>query len=172
MKKNRSVRAFIFIGSMFAFSFAASAAGEAQAAQLGSSFMSIGSIVNSFTNNIVNALVTLFATAALVAFFFGIVQYIWGMRDGKPEKVKNGNSFMIWGLIGLFVMFSVWGIIIFFQTVLGLQTDRTIYIPEIKMQQGSNRTPSPTPLPTATPTCGPNETLNNDRTACVWVNGW
>ncbi len=171
MKKNRSVRAFIVTGSMFAFSFVAFAAGEAQAAQLSSSFMSIGSIVNSFTNNIVNALVTLFATAALVAFFFGIVQYIWGMRDGKPEKVKNGNSFMVWGLIGLFVMFSVWGIIIFFQTVLGLQNDRTIYIPEIRMQQGSGGA-QPAALPGATPTCGPNEALNSDRTACVWVNGY
>lgn len=137
MKKNRSVRALIFTSVVSAFSSVAFAIGESQATQLDNSFKNIGTIIKSLTTNVVSALSTLFATAAMVVFFYGIVQYIWGVRDGKPDKVTTGNKFMIWGLVALFVMFSVWGIILFAQNIFGIQDKNTIVIPRVQIDGGT-----------------------------------
>ena len=126
MKKNRSVHALIFTSIVFMLPVITFAAGQ----ELSTGFTDIGRIVNVLTNTVVRALATLFATLAMVAFFYGIVQYIWGVRDGKPEKVKEGNKFMINGLLALFVMFSVWGIITYVQKIFGI-TGNTIVIPEV-----------------------------------------
>ncbi|MFA5132071.1 MAG: hypothetical protein WC444_01945 [Candidatus Paceibacterota bacterium] len=87
-------------------------------------------LVTLFTTTVVKAVGTLLLAAALVVFFFGIVQYIWGAREGKADKVKIGNQFMGWGLLALFVMFSVYGIIKFGQGILFSGSDvTTIKIP-------------------------------------------
>lgn len=49
---------------------------------------------------------------ALLAFLWGMAKFIF--RVGGDEKaVVEGKKLMTWGLIGLFVMFSFWGIIEF-----------------------------------------------------------
>ncbi|MBP6869018.1 MAG: hypothetical protein KBC16_02815 [Candidatus Pacebacteria bacterium] len=51
----------------------------------------------------------IFAIAFLV-FIFGIFQYF--IQGGHDEEAKDkGKSLMIWGLIGFFVMVSVWGLV-------------------------------------------------------------
>jgi hypothetical protein len=137
MKKNRRVHAIIFTSIASAVPVFASAQGVTQVT---SAFNGVGTIVNSFTTNIVTALITLFATAAMAAFFYGIVQYIWGVREAKPDKVTAGNKFMVWGLVALFVMFSVWGIIIFIQNIFGIQGQNTIVIPKVQIQNSSGGT--------------------------------
>lgn len=53
---------------------------------------------------------TVAAAIALLVFFWGLVRFIYtASEEGKSE----GKMFMIWGLIALFVMVSVWGIIYF-----------------------------------------------------------
>lgn len=46
---------------------------------------------------------------ATIIFLWGIVKFIW--QDNKEE----GKSNIIWGLIGIFIMFSIWGIVSFMQ---------------------------------------------------------
>lgn len=108
----------------------------------------LGGLVDAFTKSILNSLITLFATAAMVAFFYGIVQFIWGSREGKPDVITKGRDFMVWGLVSLFVMFSVWGIIKFGQGVFGIQGNASIQIPKIELKAGSSYTaPSDAALP-------------------------
>lgn len=58
-------------------------------------------------NNV--AVPVLFAFAFLV-FIFGVFQYfIQGGHD--EEKRETGKSLMLWGIIGFFVMVSVWGLV-------------------------------------------------------------
>ncbi|MEZ0208772.1 MAG: pilin [Candidatus Paceibacterota bacterium] len=95
-----------------------------------------GIIINALTSNVVRAISTLFATLAMVAFFYGIVQYIWGIREGDEGRVQKGNVFLRWGLVALFVMFSVWGIVIYVQRIFGIETNNTIIIPQIQLQNG------------------------------------
>jgi hypothetical protein len=94
---------------------------QQQGQQALQAFSTIGGLIRSFNANIVQGLGTLALSAAVVVFFFGIVEYIWGVRSGDAGKTKTGNTFMVWGLVGLFVMFSVWGIIYFAQSIFGIQ---------------------------------------------------
>jgi hypothetical protein len=107
---------FAFLLSVLPFSLYAQGV-----ALVSNGFTNIGGLINSFTTNVVQALGTLALAAAVVVFFFGIVEYIWGVRNGDGAKAKTGSTFMIWGLVALFVMFSVWGIIYFAQTLFGIQ---------------------------------------------------
>jgi len=59
-------------------------------------------------NTILNALIGLFITLAIVVFFWGLIQYLW--KTG-PEEAHKGISLMLWGVIAIFVMVSIWGII-------------------------------------------------------------
>lgn len=105
----------------------------AQVSQVGQGFTSLGQLVDTFTSTVVKALGTLFLAAAVVAFFYGIVQYIWGLREGNGEKAKAGSTFMVWGIVALFVMFSVWGIIYYFQGIFGIQGQNNIVIPKVQI---------------------------------------
>jgi hypothetical protein len=63
-----------------------------------------------------DVLVPLAFTLALLYFFYGVAKYIWSEGAGKAE----GKSIMIWGVVALFVMASIWGIISFIQSEVGI----------------------------------------------------
>lgn len=60
-------------------------------------------LVNSILD-LFNAIIPVLGAAALVFFMYGVFQYV--AHAGK----KNGSS-VLWSLITLFVLFSVWGIL-------------------------------------------------------------
>jgi len=72
---------------------------------------------------------------ALLAFFWGLVLYIFGAGDA--EKRKKGLAVMIWGVIALFVMLSVFGIIRALQSTLEIDTSGSINIPKVNTQGGT-----------------------------------
>jgi len=47
---------------------------------------------------------------ATVLFFWGLVKFIW-----SPGEKDQGKNIMVWGIVALFVMFTIWGIIEFIQ---------------------------------------------------------
>lgn len=55
------------------------------------------------------AAIPLIITVALIMFFAGIVKFIANSDD--ETKRKEGRQFMLWGIIALFVMLSIWGIL-------------------------------------------------------------
>lgn len=57
----------------------------------------------------VETLTVIVAGLALLVFFWGLVKFI--MNAGDEEAVKEGKRLMIWGIVALFVMVSVWGIV-------------------------------------------------------------
>jgi len=60
----------------------------------------------------------LFALATLV-FIYGVVEYMAGASN--EEARTKGKTHMIWGLVGLFIMFSVSGIIAVLKNFFGVQ---------------------------------------------------
>jgi hypothetical protein len=54
-------------------------------------------------------LVPLIIGLAMVLFLFGIVRYITAGQD--ENRMKEGRNLMIYGIIALFVMVSVWGLV-------------------------------------------------------------
>ena len=45
----------------------------------------------------------------VVVFAWGMIQFIG--NAGNEAARKKGKEFMTWGLVGLFVMVSVWGLV-------------------------------------------------------------
>jgi len=58
---------------------------------------------------ILSRLIPIAAGLALLVFIFGIVKYIWA--QGNEGAKADGKKIMLGGVIALFVLFSVWGIV-------------------------------------------------------------
>ncbi|OHA91206.1 MAG: hypothetical protein A2758_01900 [Candidatus Zambryskibacteria bacterium RIFCSPHIGHO2_01_FULL_49_18] len=61
--------------------------------------------------DLINPLITILVALALLVFFKGLVGFI--AKSGDAKTHAEGRSLMIWGLIGLFVMVSIFGILRF-----------------------------------------------------------
>ena len=86
---------------------------------LASAQSTITSIVNTLSN-IINQLIPLLLALALLAFFWGLIKYIW--NSGNAEAQDSGKNIMIAGIVGLFVMVSIWGIVGIIANTFGIQT--------------------------------------------------
>jgi len=64
---------------------------------------------------------------ALLYFFYGLARYI--LNAGNEEKKAEGKNIMIYGIIALFVMVSVWGLVSILVTTLGITTGGTENLP-------------------------------------------
>lgn len=62
-------------------------------------------------------IVTLLSLAAFVVFVWGVVQFIASAED--EEKRKIGQQHMIWGIIGLVIMFGANAIIAILKQTVG-----------------------------------------------------
>jgi hypothetical protein len=71
------------------------------------SVQGLAQFVIAFINNI---LVPLVFALAFIVFIFGVFQYFIA-GAANEEKREKGKSFMIYGIIGFFVMVSVWGLV-------------------------------------------------------------
>jgi hypothetical protein len=89
---------------------------------------SVGGLV-PLIGNIINALVPIVVALALLYFFWGLARYILSAGDdgGKSEARMQ----MIWGIIALFVIVSVWGIVGLLGDTLGIQQGDTIIVPTV-----------------------------------------
>ena len=59
--------------------------------------------------NILNIVIPIVMTLALLYFFLGLAKYIAG--TGDEEARKSGREMMVYGIIALFVMSAVWGLV-------------------------------------------------------------
>jgi hypothetical protein len=59
---------------------------------------------------VVDTLVPILMTIALLYFIWGLIKYIIAAGKGNDAEAKQGKAIMIWGIVALFVMASVWGL--------------------------------------------------------------
>lgn len=86
-----------------AFAFPAFAFAQVQATNA----QSLGTGIIGLINNVA---VPLIFAIAFIVFIWGVFQYfIAGGHD--EEKRETGKSLMLWGIIGFFIMVSVWGLV-------------------------------------------------------------
>ena len=69
----------------------------------------LGDLFNLLKEIISDSLIPLIVAIALAVFTWGIVQYL--INADNEEKRKEGRKFMIWGILALFVMISVWALV-------------------------------------------------------------
>jgi hypothetical protein len=75
----------------------------------------LNDFLGKIESQIINPLITLLALVAFVVFIFGVVMYI--LNADNDEKRKQGQSAMIWGIVGLVIIFGAMGIVFVLQSV-------------------------------------------------------
>ena len=66
---------------------------------------------------IVNPVIVLGFVVATIYFFYSIIKFIWG-ADGKD--LETNKKCILYGILGLFFMFSVYGILRIVLATLGI----------------------------------------------------
>mgnify|MGYP003424279303 CR=1 FL=1 len=74
------------------------------------------------------ALIPLLITLSIVLFIIGVIKYI--SKADEPAEREEGRNFMIYGLVALFVMVSIWGLVGIIQGTFGLGTN--VLIPQLE----------------------------------------
>ena len=79
-----------------------------------------------FFNTILNGAIGLLITLAIIAFFWGLIRYLF--TEGAEGKAA-GLKIMLMGVIVIFVMVSIWGIVRLLQSTFSV-TSTTPVIPQ------------------------------------------
>ncbi|MCI5108533.1 MAG: pilin [Candidatus Pacebacteria bacterium] len=96
-----------------------------------SDFSNINSFVSSL-GKVINNLLPIVVALALLYFFWGLARFI--LAAGDEDSKENGKRIMIWGVVALFVMVSVWGIVNFMRDIFGVENNNApnIDVPEVR----------------------------------------
>ena len=76
------------------------------------------SLIDTITNEILSPLIPFIFGLALLGFLWGAAQFIF--KADNEEARKKGSQKMIYGIIALFVMISVWGLVRVITTTFGV----------------------------------------------------
>lgn len=71
-------------------------------------------------NNIFNAVIPIFISFAVVYLIYAIVKYIIA---GDEDKRKEGKTMVMYGIIGLFLILSIWGLVNILVRTFGLNNN-------------------------------------------------
>ena len=70
---------------------------------------------------IYNTFIPMLFAVAMALFVYGVVQYV--MNGADESKREKGKQYMVWGIIGLTVMVSVWGLVALLGGTFGLDSN-------------------------------------------------
>lgn len=79
--------------------------------------------------SIVNVLTVVVFSLGLLLFLWGVARYIYKSNDESAQR--EGKRVMITGIVALFVMSSVWGIVQLAGKILGIDQGVNIHAPGI-----------------------------------------
>ena len=68
----------------------------------------VAPIILKINDVILNPIIALLFALALVMFLWGVFQFIW-LEDSDSARMQ-GKNHMLWGLLGMFIMFSAFAI--------------------------------------------------------------
>lgn len=83
---------------------------------------------------ILDLLIPIVITLAVVIFFFGLAMYLVKADEDK----EKGRTIMIYGIITLFVMVAVWGLVGVIAETFDINRGGTAPIPEVRLPGSSD----------------------------------
>jgi len=95
-------------------------------AQAASTENNIGGLISKLGEFIAQLTPIAFA-AAVLFFFYGLAKFI--LKSGEDQD--SGRQMMIWGVIAIFVMASVFGLVSFLQSTFNIQNTDNIDVPTV-----------------------------------------
>lgn len=87
----------------------------------GATIWSLAGLVSA----LLNAIIPILFSLAVVYFLWGVVKYVISAEADDKEKAK---SVVVRGVIGLFVMSSVWGLVAFIGRSVGIDPDKGLNV--------------------------------------------
>src|SRR3989344_3832239 len=81
----------------------------------------VGRIIGVFNGTIVPVLIGF----GVIMIIFGIFRYINAGDD--PKKLAEGGKLVLWGVIGVFIMFSIWGLVALILNTVFMSEDRASF---------------------------------------------
>ena len=74
-----------------------------------------------FSKYIIDPVIVIIFAAGFFLFVWGLVEFLMALNDdARGQRHGNGQRHMIWGIIGMFIMISVWGILNLLDNTFGL----------------------------------------------------
>lgn len=86
--------------------------------------MSIADILEKIQEEILNPFIALLFVVATAVFMYGIIRYVIG---GGEKDIETGKKLILYGIIGMTIMVSAWGIVRIFCEFF----DTCIYIEDV-----------------------------------------
>lgn len=80
--------------------------------------------------DLVTAVIPLLGAVAFLMFLYGIGRFI--KAAGNEKELKDSKNLIIWGIIGMFALIMVWGIVSFVKSEFGFGGD--VGIPQIRFK--------------------------------------
>jgi hypothetical protein len=85
-------------------------------------------LIYKINEHIVNPLIIMLIAVATAVFFWGIFEFVAGA--GNEEARDKGKRHIVWGLIGLFILIGVFGIIKIILGTFGIEPPPGEIIPQ------------------------------------------
>lgn len=95
-------------------------------------FNTLSGIISQIAG-IIQKLIPLVFGLAILAFFWGLVKYIFA--QGSEDAKVDGRKIMLWAMVALFIMASVFGIIKLAQNTFDINDNTPIQPPIINIQR-------------------------------------
>lgn len=86
--------------------------------------------VVSEVTGIINLLIPILAAIAFMVFFWGLSRFI--LNSNKPDEIKDGKKYMLWGIVALFVLLTYRAIVSLISTELQIGDSNNVpFLPEV-----------------------------------------
>ncbi|OGZ07799.1 MAG: hypothetical protein A3D65_05725 [Candidatus Lloydbacteria bacterium RIFCSPHIGHO2_02_FULL_50_13] len=82
--------------------------------------------VGKISTNILNPIIAILFALAFLYFVWGVAKYIWSPDNEKART--DGQKAMLWGIVGMFIMVSVFGIMRFLISSIGADPNLMNYV--------------------------------------------
>jgi hypothetical protein len=79
---------------------------------------------------ILKPLVPFLVGLAVVIFIYGVITIM--LSEGGDKK-EEGKKYMLWGIVGIFVMVSIWGLVAILQGTFGFYGNETPQVIQMRL---------------------------------------
>lgn len=73
----------------------------------------VDTLIGRINEHVLNPLIMLLFAVAFVRFIIGLFNFFKSKSSGSDDGIEKGKTHMVWGIIGMVIMVSVFGIMSF-----------------------------------------------------------
>ena len=89
----------------------------------------VKSVLTNFLT-FLNAVNPILIACAFLVFGWGVVKFV--TAGGDPQKRAVAKSMLMWGVIGIFILASLYGIVTLLKTYIGIPANQPVQVPKFE----------------------------------------